>query len=679
MLIAINVLLCVVVLSSNGVELVNADYHISDFNGMISPYNGSVAAIVSNSLRISRPSRTVIGLLDTVSTTTTTPLADDTPPVVASSSGDNALPSESDVWGSLLDLGTITTLSRPTLTIPHASHSATSTNWNSGALVRPGISGSGALNTSSIGPPFLTTSSAYSNTTSKSWSWNSTANSTSPLVSTVTLPPPTLVSSTSSTDAPSACPSRGTGPITVTSYSIVYTSTTTWARDPSDYTPPFPPISTPIDCTAGTSATGRLTVSVCDGTGNSCSLVHTTTDDGSITGFVEATETVTFVTTDKNPAVVFSSETPPSYGGPTSNPDSHHTAVADIDFTIPAYGMVTPTPEPVKLPPTSATGNNLLAIPVTVGVQPGGVVINDQTIVDNAVQKTSTVVAGGDVFVINPSEVIGGGATVSRPSKIGGVFMTAPETTTIGGLGVVYGPSAVTIDGTAFVIEPTPISAVVRGQTITLGPASIIFPSQTLSFNSGPGPTEVAVMGGELITAIGPDKVVIQGTTLTYGPSSNSTTTVIDGDTILVGPSGVLVHGETLAAVTVAPTATAYEIVGGATITRMGSTAVLVGGMEYQIGIHASTTVTTVVGGETLTIGPDGVTMPTWTLGSPYVSTTTIRPNNNAALTIPAATESVVENSGGPGSRPGWEQGFIIVVFCIAIGAACFGQGLFWL
>ncbi|KAI1076821.1 hypothetical protein F5B20DRAFT_554746 [Whalleya microplaca] len=655
------------------------DYTISRSNGMISPHNNSATAIASSLLHMTSPSRTAVGFLDIYSNPTT-PFAKDTSHVAASPLRDSALPSGPDVWHSLLDLGSITTISRPPLVRPSASHSETSTSRNSGAHVQPGVSGSGALNTSNVNPPPLTTSSAYLNVTSKPWSWNSTANSTSPPVSTVTLTPPTL---TSSTNAPSECPTEGTGPITVTSYSIVYTSTTTWTGDPSDYTPPFPPISTPIDCTPRTSPTGRLTISVCDGTGKSCSLVHTTTDtstDGSVTGFAtdptaEPTEIVTFVTTDKNPAVVFTSEMPPDYGGSTSSPYSHRTAVGDIAFTTPEYGMITATPEPAKLPPTTAASISLVTTPVTVEVQPSGVVINDQTIADNAVQKTSTVVVGGNTFVINPSEVVGAGATVNRPSKIGGIFMPTSATTTIGGLGVVYGPSAVTVDGTIFTIGPTPTSAVVRGQALILGPAGIIFPSQTLPVFPGPGPTEVAVVGGELITAIGPDKVVIEGTTVTYGPDSDTTTTVIDGDTILIGPSGVLVHGETLAGITAAPTETTYEIVGGATITRMGLTAVLIEGTEYRLGFYASTTVTTVVGGETLTIGPDGVAMSTWTLGAPYASTTTIRPNNNAALTIPAATESA-ENS-GPALRVGRGQGFVMML-CIAIGAGCLGQGLFW-
>ncbi|KAL7627663.1 hypothetical protein AAE478_001856 [Parahypoxylon ruwenzoriense] len=694
MLVAILVilaLLCVSASPSHGVESDNVEYRHGRFDRRIPipSRNGSVTAVAISSLDILVASSTVVNSetyqnsIATVSIPTITTPVEDVPTAVVLSE-DNDVSSEVDTWWTLLNLGTITTIKRPPLVLP----TATSTRSIPRPPVQPAVSSLEPIfdtNTETYLPP--TASSFVLNATSKPWSWNATSHGSSPLAPTVALPP-TTAPPASKTNTPSECPVV-TGPVTVTitSYSIIHTSTTTWTGDPADYSPPYPPISTPPEapgCTPKESPTGRLTISFCDSSGKSCTFIHTTTNGFVPTRTVAGTQTVIFVTTDKNPAVVFPTETPPSYGGSPSNPNGHHPAVEDGSaISTPEYGMLPSNVESAKSSPTPAGKNNPgpTPTPITVIVQPGGVVVNDRTFTDNPTQKTSTVVVGTDTFVIGPSKVVGVGATVNRPpSSIGGVFVPTPTaiTTSIGGLGVVYGPSIATIDGTVFTIKPTPTSAVIKGQTITLGPAGIIFPTQTLHVAAGLVPTQTAVMGGELITAIGSDTVVIEGTTITYGPDFGSTvTTVIDGDTILIAPTGVLVHNEILGGITAAPTATTYDIVGGATVTQLGLNAVEIGGKTYHIGL-GTPMVTTVINGQTLTIGPNGVAMSTWTLGAPYASTTTLRPSvgNNAAMTMPAATESA-ENS-GPITRPDWARE-LPVLLCVVIGAGCLGQCLFWL
>ncbi|KAI5868433.1 hypothetical protein GGS23DRAFT_592208 [Durotheca rogersii] len=409
--------------------------------------------------------------------------------------------------------------------------------------------------------------------------------------------------------------------------------------------------------------------------GKTCTIIHPTATDGSGPPHtVAGTQTIIMVTTDKNPAVVFPSEPPPSYGGPPSNQNGHDPAPEDGSvITTPQYGMLPSDAESVKSSPTPTGNSSEGPTPITVIVQPTEVVVNDRTFTDNPTQRTSTVVVGSDTFVIDPSRVMGGGATITRPPpNIGAVFVPITITTSIGGLGVVYGPSAVTIDGTVFTIRSTPTSAVIQGQTITLGPEGIIFPTQTLRAGAGPAPTQTAVMGGELIAAIGRDRVVIEGTTISYGPGFSSTiTTVVDGDTILITPTGIIVHNEILGGVAAMPAATAYEIVGGATVTQLGLNALEIGGKTYHIGLGAPV-MTTVVNGQTLTIGPKGVAMSTWTLGSPYASTTTLMPGagNNVAMIIPTATQSA--ENGGPITRPDWTRVFSILY--MAIGAGCLGQ-----
>ncbi|KAI1210971.1 uncharacterized protein F4807DRAFT_45615 [Annulohypoxylon truncatum] len=702
MLITILIASCVVVSSSHGLELVRAEYGPGQFNKRVPSRNDSVfpestsspdilasSFIVTSSETYQRP-------IDTVSNTAITTSVDDVS-VVTAPSGDSSTPLTPESFFEPLNLGTITTIVRPTLVLPTSSPIRGSS--------RILDSSSSSASNTGVGTSLPPIASSFSfNATSRPWGWNDTSSASSIPSPTVTLPPSTISTTPTVTTTSSECPAKETGPVTVTSYSITYTSTTTWSGDPSDYTPPYPPISTPVPCTPKESPTGRFTITFCDSTGQTCSFIHTTTTND----FANPATTVTLITTDKNPAVVFPTQTPPSYGGSPSGPKSHQSAVSGGNLITPGYG-IDPTPvDSAKQSPTpvsdTGAGNNgeddegnsennngngsgsgsgsgngnggnggstsASPPPITVIVQPGEVVIGDHTFIDDPAQQTSTVVVGGDSFIIDPSQIVGTGAIITRPpsnARDGFVPAPTPITTSVGGLGVTYGPSVATIDGTAFTIEPTSTVIVVRGQTITLGPTDIVFPTQTLHVAAGgPGPTQTAVMGGELITVIGSDTIIIEGTTLSYGPDASSTlTTAIDGDTILVAPTGIIMHNQTLGGITAAPGATRYAIAGGATVTQMGLTAVEIGGVTFHVGIGASEALTTVVGGHTLTIGPGGVGMETWTLGAPGASTTTLSPSqgsgsggNNAALTIPSATGSGSvgerKGNGGQGLRPDW-------------------------
>ncbi|KAI2620111.1 hypothetical protein GGR54DRAFT_647727 [Hypoxylon sp. NC1633] len=747
MLVDLLVLFCVVVYPTHGQELVNSkEYRHGRFNKRISSRNESVTVVATSSLGILSPSIAIAssetnqGPVDVVSiTTTTTTSTSDDAVVAVSSSEDNTASSEPGGWWTIFNLGTITTLPRPTLALP----SSTLTRSQSSVLTQTTVSSSNTSLDTSPGTIPPTSSSFVFNTTSKPWSLNTTSSVPSSTVD--LLPPTTLTSTLTVTSTPSECSAHESGRVTVTSYSIIYTSTTTWTGDPADYTPPYPPISTPTPCTPQSTPTGRFTLTFCDSTGKTCSFIQTTTGiDPSTTNNLfpptpDVTQTVTMITTDKNPAVVFPTQTPPSYGGSPSNPQGHHSAEAgEGPVSTPEYGMLPTTTASAKSSPTPTSDDNVDAspgpptgdaaaappgapsgaspeptpdpTPITVIVQPGEVIIDDHTFVDSPTQKTSTVVVGSETFIIEPSRVIGVGVgasvTISRPpSNAGGVFMPTPTptptpiTTTIGGVGVVYGygSSVATIDGTAFTIEPTPTVVVIKGETITLGPEGLIFPSETLHAAAGsvpvlpvPGLTQTAVMGGELITVLGPSQVVIEGTTLAYGPDASSTlTTVIDGDTVLVAPAGVVVHNRTIGGSGVAGTGTTYEVVGGATVTQMGLTAVEISGVTFRVGYgygNAATPITTVVGGHTLTIGPDGVGMSTWTLGAPYASTATLLvpglgpgaglgSSNNAAMSIPTATGKADNENAGLGLRPGRDWGLLV----LGVGVGVMAPWGFWL
>lgn len=378
--------------------------------------------------------------------------------------------------------------------------------------------------------------------------------------------------------------------------------------------------------------------------------------------------------------------TPPSY--------EDETPTTRVQGTLQPDRAPVPTPPPPS-PNQPGPGANSPPTSVTVVIRTTQVVINGQTFVDSPDMKTSTAVVGTDTFVINPSQVIGAGATVTRPFT-GGVFVPAPITTTVEGMEVVYGPSTARVDGTFFAIGSTPTTAVVQGQQIVVGPEGISFPNQAIPIAAPAGATQMAVVGGELITAVGQSVVVIHGTTFTYGPNA-SPMTKVDGDTatldgrlevnvsgtttmrvgdsiVTIGPQGVVVDGVTTMGGPGAEAGfTTFKIIGGATVTEKGSTAVVVHGTTYTVGPDAPLT-TMVVAGQTLTIGPGGVAASTLTFAQPYATTTVLSPQDTARPGDTAALSAPTDEPENTGARSGPSWDLWIMASCIATGAGFWGQ-----
>ncbi|KAH6635164.1 hypothetical protein B0J18DRAFT_39679 [Chaetomium sp. MPI-SDFR-AT-0129] len=487
-----------------------------------------------------------------------------------------------------------------------------------------------------------------------------------------------------------------------TSWSVVHTTTVTWYGNPDDYTQPYPPISVPDESSPATCIVPveppKFTISVCASTGEgtqylTCDLT-TRTESYGFGIQTSATPQVVFLTTDKNPAVVYSTLSRPDYGvsqgpetrddhaTPTGASNGDHSGGHSSDGSGNANGNGnsngngTPTSRPGYRPPGGPQGITESAqrptpTPITVAVQPTGVVINGHTIRDNPAQPTQVVIIAGETFTINPTRVVGGGATIDRPSATGGVYLPSPTSTNIAGVPVVVSSSVAIIGGSSFTLGPTPTTAVVSGQTFTIGPNTIAGASQTLPLPTLPSPTEVVVAGGDLITAIGSSVLVIHGTTLTYaapeafvphtGTDSDGITVVtIDDDVLTLGPGGVTAqHGSITIGGSHAsgPQDTQYALVGGATVTKVGASVVVINGVSYTIGPGTGTT-TTAVGGETVTVAPDGVVVGSLSLNYPFGVTTVITPGVGAgggpgAHATGKGSYGVDENGNGLGQGEG--------------------------
>ncbi|KAK1729595.1 uncharacterized protein BDZ83DRAFT_748337 [Colletotrichum acutatum] len=549
-------------------------------------------------------------------------------------------------------------------------------------------------------------------------------------------------------EPPVVCISTTQGAVPTT-WSIVYTTTTTIFGDPTDYTPPEPEITIPITCSPAGLEEGKGKTKV-------SASVSCTSEDGVDICTTEAPQfptfsstlgpetTVTFVTTAKNPSVVFSPISTPRYGhdpetqAPQDRRSSAKPTAKPTPKPTPSTQSPNNDPRPSGSPRESAKEPPKATYMITVA--PTKIVINDQTFTQNDPSGTTKVTVNGDEFTINPSEVIGGGTIVDRPGNVGRSTMV-PSSTVVGDLPIVIAPAGtqnvVVVGGTTFGVQATPITAVVEGQTITIEPSAVIVPDQnapiggaapvttvvkgqtitlvpsaagvsgeivssgrsaplttaingqkttiqpsavvavpkrTVSISrTSPVQTEIVVAGGEMITAIGPSVVVIRSTTFTYGLVSTVITKVVDDDTISIGPSGVSVRNTTVGGPGAKATDTTYEIVGGASVTQVGASVVVVDGTSFTVGPGKGTT-TKVFGGETITIGPSGVVVSTITLPYPFGPTviTTIDVPSTAAAPSPVPSET--KKNGGGAVRPARALTGLHLEVCIAIGVWVLGH-----
>lgn len=310
------------------------------------------------------------------------------------------------------------------------------------------------------------------------------------------------------------------------------------------------------------------------------------------------------------------------------------------------------------------------------------VIIGTSTVSNLKPGQTTTIVAGGGTFTIFPTAVVGEGVTVVKQAPVEQPTAVFPQPTSadVGGIGVSVSGSIIVADGTTLTVPPQGLSTVLDGRTISAGPGNIVVGDETLSVSSSPAQeTNVFVQGGELLTAIGSSIVVLHSTTIMYGSGIDLTTFVADDDTIIIDESGIIIHDSTLGGPDAESTDTEYGLVGGVTITEIGSTIIVIGDQTFTIGSDVDT-ITTLIGGETLTIGPDGVTFGTLTLdhANDHTVVTTIKPSGTWLDDFPTETGAVGHGSGnGDGDGDGDEDEddgaailvpASITVLCIAAG-----------
>ena len=280
--------------------------------------------------------------------------------------------------------------------------------------------------------------------------------------------------------------------------------------------------------------------------------------------------------------------------------------------------------------------------------------------------QQSTAIAGGNNAA--PAGPNGGQTTTANigslvNSGINGPSPAANKGTS--GAGVAPKPTAVNVNGVPVVVLPSSSGVVIGGQvisvpqsgsstkvvangnTFTLDDSTIIGPGTTIAFaadNAVASPTPVTVDG--LTFKVGATQAIISGKIYAIGAGAPTTTLTIGGQTLVVGPSGVAVPGQTIAPakVSAGPSGSVVSA-GGVTITY-DNTEAIVGSTTYRIGQGASQTFIT-VDGKTISLGPSGVGLASSTIppakltAGPSLSAVTV---NGISLSVDAS-EVVIGSS----------------------------------
>jgi hypothetical protein len=237
--------------------------------------------------------------------------------------------------------------------------------------------------------------------------------------------------------------------------------------------------------------------------------------------------------------------------------------------------------------------------------------------------------------------------------------MESPTPTAVNGVSVAVGNNVAVVGGSTFAIgagapEET---IVVNKETISIGPGGIGFADVTIT-PAAAIPTNVVVFDGEVFSVIGASVAAFDGTSITFTPGETPVTTVFNGDTITIGPSGVVDGTSTLGG-SGHPTGTQYGLAGGIYVSEVGSTLAVIDGTTLTIGPNATPTTETIEG-HTVTAGPSGLTIG----GSDGASTTLNFPFNPTTQEVTAGGvtfseigSSLVDIGGstftiGPGATP---------------------------
>ena len=256
---------------------------------------------------------------------------------------------------------------------------------------------------------------------------------------------------------------------------------------------------------------------------------------------------------------------------------------------------------------------------------------------DSGVTPTA-VTTEGLTFSIGPSAAVVGDSTYSFvPGKSPATISTHGEAVLVGSNGVQFGhvhvpiptstpsfsvitqgdlifsvaPSEVVISGQTEPIHSamTPITTVVDGHTISIGPKGVGLASTTILLPT-PKPSYSMATKGDLTFSVAHSEVVIKGETYELASNKAPATTTIDGQTITIGFRGIQIEGTT---VNLPAIQTPMSVTAGGLTFSVGATDAVISGTTYSIGSGAPLQ-TVIVGSQTIKLGSGGVMLPSTTI-----------------------------------------------------------------
>lgn len=203
----------------------------------------------------------------------------------------------------------------------------------------------------------------------------------------------------------------------------------------------------------------------------------------------------------------------------------------------------------------SATVTLVGGVPVQVGAS--SVYIGGSNVALPTGSSSAIVTVAGQTFIVLPTAIVAGTSTLGlvRSESVSytavQAITAAASTITRSGVIVTIQPTAAVVSGTTYTIglNAPSTTAVVNGQTLTFNGNGVIFGSSTYAPALITAPAYVVTTIGALTISIDQSQAIISGTTYAIGSGSSNqkTTAVVDGTTVVFGPSGIVLPSTTIA------------------------------------------------------------------------------------------------------------------------------------
>ena len=267
----------------------------------------------------------------------------------------------------------------------------------------------------------------------------------------------------------------------------------------------------------------------------------------------------------------------------------------------PSTTIALSAPDDSGVTPTAVTTEGL-----TFSIGPSAAVVGDSTYSFVPGKSPATISTHGEAVLVGSNGV-----------QFGRVHVPVPTSTpsfsaiTQGDLTFSVAPTEVVVDGHTEPIHPamTPITTLVDGHIISIGPKGVGLASTTILLPS-PKPSYSMATEGGLTFSVAHSEVVVKGETYQLASNKASTTTTIDGQTITIGSRGIQLGGTT---VNLPAIQTPMSVTAGGLTFSVGATDAVISGTTYSIGSGAPLQ-TVIVGSQTIKVGSGGVVLPSTTI-----------------------------------------------------------------